>query len=167
MHTCTLELVSFAWAAAKETTCKYVDIWRKQFSGVTSRGVKWETKTYNLKGYYYWAGKSPRSSSLYTATIHYKANRFLSSWQVVTVALFPLVPMCRNVREGESVLIMTYVNVVLSGLEMTVRSTLVHLSTTARVRTMIHLDYIRRLSRIWWMFLAILIPLTSVQLILS
>lgn len=52
---------------------------------------------------------------------------------VVTVALFPLVPMCRNVREGESVLIMTYVNVSRSGLEMTVRSTLVHLSTTARV----------------------------------
>ena len=166
MRTCTLELVSFAWAAAKETTCKYVDIWRKQFSGVTSRGVKWETKTYKLKGtgHYYWARKSPKSSSLYTATIHYKANRFLSSWQVVTVALFPLVPMCRNVREGESVLIMTYVNVVLSGLEMTVRSTLVHLSTTARVRTMIHLDYIGRLRS---MFLAIRIPLTSVRLILS
>ena len=63
----------------------------------------------------------------------------------MTVALFPLVPMCRNVREGESVLIMTYVNASRSGLEMTVRSTLVHLSTTARVRTVIHLDYIGRL----------------------
>ena len=72
--------------------------------------------------------------------------------------------MCRNVREGEAVLIMTYVNVSLSGLEMTVRSTLVHLSTTARVRTMIHLDYIGRLRS---MFLAIRIPLTSVRLILS
>lgn len=82
----------------------------------------------------------------------------------MTVALFPLVPMCRNVREGESVLIMTYVNVSRSGLEMTVRSTLVHLSTTAPVRTMIHLDDI---GRLWWIFLAIRIPLTLVRLILS
>ena len=135
----------------------------KSSLGLQSRGVKWETKTYKLKGYYYWARKSPKSSSLYTATIYYKANRFLSSWQVVTVALFPLVPMCRNVREGESVLIMTYVNVSWSGLEMTVRSTLVHLSTTARVRTMIHVDY---MGRLWWMFSAILIPFTLVRLIL-
>ena len=123
----------------------------KSSLALQSPGVKWETKTYKLKGYYYWARKSPKSSSLYTVTIHYKANCFLSSWQVVTVALFPLVPMCRNVREGESVLIMTYVNVSRSGLEVTVRSTLVHLSTTARVRTMILLDYI---GRLWWMFLA-------------
>jgi len=51
---------------------------------------------------------------------------------VVIAALFPRAPMYRNAPEEESVSIMTYANARRSGLEMTVPSTPVHLSTTAQ-----------------------------------
>ena len=61
---------------------------------------------------------------------------FLSYPQVVIAVLFQLALMCLIALDEASVLIMTYANVIRSGLVKTVPSSLVDLSTIALVRVL-------------------------------
>ena len=49
----------------------YDDIWKKQFSGISSRGLKWENKTYKLK-------RSILESQ--DANYHIEENEMLIQW---------------------------------------------------------------------------------------